>query len=130
MNDPARRPLVLACGALAGDLRAVLEASGLALHVEVEYLPANLHNRPDTIAPNLRPRLRAAVDAGRRVFVAYADCGTGGALDAVLREFPDVQRLPGAHCYEAFAGSEQFEALYHYSPRRSNRYVPQFPNRL
>jgi hypothetical protein len=112
MNDPARRPLVLACGALAGDLRAVLDASGLAVHVEVEYLPANLHNRPDTIAPMLGPRLRAAVDAGRRVFVAYADCGTGGALDALLREFPAVQRLPGAHCYEVFAGPEQFRALH------------------
>jgi hypothetical protein len=46
------------------------------------------------------------------VFVAYADCGTGGALDALLREYPGVQRLPGAHCYEVFAGSEEFAALH------------------
>lgn len=106
------RPLVLACGALAGDLRAVLGASGLEAHLDVEYLPANLHNRPDTIAPMLRPRLQAAVDAHRPVFVAYADCGTGGALDTLLGEFPGVQRLPGAHCYELFAGSDQFQALH------------------
>jgi hypothetical protein len=107
----ARRPLVLACGALAGDLRAVLAASGFDAHVDVQYLPANLHNRPDAIAPALRPRLAAAAGTGRPVFVAYADCGTGGRLDALLGEFPGVQRLPGAHCYEVFAGAAHFAAL-------------------
>jgi hypothetical protein len=107
-----RKPLVLACGALAGDLRAVLAADGLDARIEVEYLPANLHNRPDLIAPSLRPRLQAAVDEGRAVFVAYADCGTGGALDALLAEFPGTQRLAGAHCYELFAGPEAFGALH------------------
>jgi hypothetical protein len=106
-----RRPLVLACGALAADLRAVLAASGFTEQVDVEYLPANLHNRPERIAPALRPRLEAAVDADRPVFVAYADCGTGGALDALLAEFPGVERLPGAHCYEVFAGGERFAGL-------------------
>src|SRR5262249_18709221 len=105
------RPLVLACGALASDLRAVLRADGLDTHVEVEYLPANLHNRPALIVPALRARLVAATDAGRIVFVAYADCGTGGALDALLREYPGVERLPGAHCYELFAGTAAFAAL-------------------
>jgi hypothetical protein len=103
---------VLACGALAADLRAVLAADGLGEHVDVEYLPAKLHNRPDAIAPSLRPRVQAAVDAGRPVFVAYADCGTGGGLDALLGEFPGVRRLPGAHCYEVFAGAERFGALH------------------
>ena len=111
MEHSVQRPLVLACGALAADLRAVLAAGGFDAHVEVEYLPANLHNRPELIAPALRPRLLAAWDAGRPVFVAYADCGTGGGLDALLREFPGVQRLPGAHCYEVFVGAEQFAVL-------------------
>src|SRR5262249_25543415 len=79
--------------------------------VEVEYLPANLHNRPEQIAPGLRGRLQAARDAGRPAFVAYADCGTGGALDRLLAEFPGVERLPGAHCYEVFAGSVAFAAM-------------------
>lgn len=109
--DPLR-PLVLACGALAADLRAVLAAGGLGDRIDVEYLPANLHNRPELIAATLRPRLCAAADARRPVFVAYADCGTGGALDALLAEFPGVERLPGAHCYEVFAGSDGFDALH------------------
>jgi len=113
MSAATRRPLVLACAALAGDLRAVLSASSFDRHVDVEYLPANLHNRPELIVPSLRPRLEAAAVASRPVFVAYADCGTGGALDALLRDFPRVERLPGAHCYELFAGPEVFEALQH-----------------
>jgi hypothetical protein len=104
-------PLVLACGALATDLRAVLQADGLEGRVDVEYLPANLHNRPEQIAPRLRARLETATAAGRPVFVAYADCGTGGALDALLADFPGVARLPGAHCYEVFAGRTGFAAL-------------------
>ena len=112
MNNTPPRPLVLACGALASDLRAVLDASDLSAHLDVEYLPANLHNRPDEIVPALRPRLQNACDAGQSVFVAYADCGTGGGLDTLLEEFPRVQRLPGAHCYELFAGTERFAALH------------------
>jgi hypothetical protein len=111
MTTTRPAPLILACGALAADLRAVLDANGLGPHLEVEYLPANLHNRPDAIVPALRPRLVAACDAGRLVFVAYADCGTGGALDTLLCEFPGVRRLAGAHCYEMFAGSARFDAL-------------------
>ena len=105
------RPLVLACGALVADLRAVLSASGFGDHLDVQYLPARLHNRPEQIVPALRPLLEAARASGRPVLVAYADCGTGGHLDALLEEFPGVQRLPGAHCYEFFAGSCRFAEM-------------------
>jgi Protein of unknown function (DUF1638) len=113
---PAARPLVFACGALAGDLRAVLAAGGLTLRVEVVYLPAHLHNRPERLVPELGPRIADARRRGRPVFVAYADCGTGGQLDALLAKFPGVQRLPGAHCYEVFAGSGSMAALNEAEP--------------
>lgn len=105
-------PLVLACGALAADLRAVIDASGLSSTIEVQYLPANLHNRPEKIVPLLRPMLEQACARGRVVFVAYADCGTGGTLDLLLESFPGVNRLPGAHCYELFAGASLFKSLH------------------
>lgn len=105
-------PLVIACGALASELRAVLKAQGLAGAVQVTYLPANLHNRPERIVPELEPLLAAATAAGRQVFVAYADCGTGGGLDALLERHPGVTRLPGSHCYEFFSGSERFAAMH------------------
>ena len=108
------RPLVIACGALVSELRAVLVASGIEDSVEVRYLPANLHNRPEKIAPQVAELL--AQESDRRIFVAYADCGTGGHLDMVLEKYPKVQRLPGAHCYEFFAGTDAFMAAHDEEP--------------
>jgi Protein of unknown function (DUF1638) len=105
-------PLVLACGALASELRTVLKAQGLADAVDVVYLPANLHNRPERIVPELEPLLDAAAAQHRPVFIAYADCGTGGALDALLERHPGTTRLPGSHCYEFFSGAQQFAAMH------------------
>ncbi|MEK7292375.1 MAG: DUF1638 domain-containing protein [Actinomycetota bacterium] len=111
-ND--RRPLIIACGALATELREVLAHSGLSEIVEVRYLPANLHNRPEGIVPALQDHLDGR--GLRPTLVGYADCGTGGALDALLVKYPDVQRLPGAHCYEFFSGSELFAQLHDQEP--------------
>jgi len=111
------RTLVVACGALASELRAVLAADRIGPDlVEVRYLPAHLHNRPERIVPAVEPLLDEAEAAGRRAFVAYADCGTGGRLDAMLARHPGVERLPGAHCYEVFAGAELFAALHDEEP--------------
>jgi hypothetical protein len=109
------RPLVVACGALATELRSVLRANDLD-DIEVRYLSANLHNVPGQIVPTLRPILAEAARSGRPVFVGYADCGTGGLLDTLLAEFPGTMRLPGAHCYEMFAGSERFAAMHNAEP--------------
>jgi len=108
------RPLVIACGALASELRAVLARHGLDGQLDVRYLPANLHNRPERIAPAVDALLADAGD--RPVLVAYADCGTGGGLDAVLARHPDASRLPGPHCYEVFAGPEAFARLHDEEP--------------
>lgn len=108
------RPLIVACGALVSELRAVLERNGLSQSIEVKYLPANLHNRPEGIVPALDEVISSA--KGRRVFVGYADCGTGGELDRYLASHPDVARIPGAHCYEFFAGSERFAADHFAEP--------------
>ena len=113
---PADSPLIVACGALARELRAVLQATDLENAIEVVYLPANLHNTPDQIVPTLRPLISTAAAQNRPIFIGYSDCGTGGALDAMLAEFPSVQRLPGAHCYEMFAGAERFAALHDAAP--------------
>lgn len=106
------RPLVIACGALVAELRAVLKANGLSEQVDVRYLPANLHNRPDHIVPALRTLISEVDPLGeRQILVGYADCGTGGGLDALLAEMPRLRRLPGNHCYEFFSGTAVFEAM-------------------
>jgi len=94
------------------ELRAVLTANGLADEVEVRYLPANLHNRPERIVPALVALLDEHDPHGDRpVLIGYADCGTGGRLDALLAERSNLRRVPGNHCYEFFAGTPAFEAL-------------------
>ena len=103
---------MLACGALVRELRAVFEQEALTGTADIEYLPAPLHNRPDRIVPAIEERL-ATVDPDRPVFLGYADCGTGGLLDAWIDGSDrDVTRMPGAHCYEFFAGAERFAELH------------------
>jgi hypothetical protein len=101
--------LIIACGALARELTAVKTANGWQ-NVQVQCLPAELHNRPEKIPEAVREKIRAARGGFGRILVAYADCGTGGLLDRVLEE-EGVERLPGAHCYEFYAGSPDFAAL-------------------
>ena len=106
--DPSR-VLVIGCGALARELVAVIDQAGLA-NVDLTCLPATLHNRPGGIPAAVRAKIRAARPRYERIFIAYADCGTGGLLDAVLAE-EGVERLPGAHCYEFYAGAPAFAAI-------------------
>jgi hypothetical protein len=105
----AARVLVIACGALARELVALKNSNGWT-EVDVQCLPPELHNRPERIPGAVRAEIVAARERYPRIYVAYADCGTGGRLDAVLRE-EGVERLPGAHCYEFFATGRVFEAL-------------------
>lgn len=106
--------LLIACGALAREIVEIIRANGWD-HVFIQCLPAELHNRPERIPDAVRSKIRDARGNFERIFVAYADCGTGGLLDAVLEE-EGVERLPGAHCYEFFAGSEAFSALHEAEP--------------
>jgi hypothetical protein len=101
--------LLIACGALAREIAALRQANGWRT-LDVRCLPAELHNRPQHIAPAVRAAIHEYRERYAEIFVAYADCGTGGQLDAVLRE-EGVERLPGAHCYEFFATSQVFTQL-------------------
>ncbi|MEK9784776.1 MAG: DUF1638 domain-containing protein [Gammaproteobacteria bacterium] len=100
------RSLVIACGALAHEITALKRLNQWD-HLTIECLPASLHNRPEHIAPRVKEKIEAARGLYRSIFVAYADCGTGGLLDKALQG-EDIARLPGAHCYEFFWGSKAF----------------------
>lgn len=104
-----RKMLLLACGALAHELTAIVRQNRWT-HVRVRCLPPALHNRPDEIPAAVRRQIEESLGQFEQIFVAYGDCGTGGKLDAVLAEF-GVERLPGAHCYEFYSGSTEFTAL-------------------
>ena len=98
--------LVLACGALAHEIAAIIRASDLA-HIRLHCLPAILHNHPERIAP----AAEAALDAipHERAFLAYADCGTGGALAALCAR-RGIEMIRGPHCYAFYEGLEDFNA--------------------
>ncbi len=113
--DAARpRVLILACGALARELGVIIDRNGLA-GFDVECLPARLHSRPEQIPGAVDRHLRRVVGRYERIFVAYADCGTGGRLDEVLARY-GVERLTGAHCYQFYAGTDRFQALHEEEP--------------
>lgn len=107
MAPPADRVRLIACGALAREVLALGRLNGWP-HFDLACLPANLHNRPARIPAAVRARIQEARAEGfERIFVLYADCGTGGELDRVLAE-EGVGRLPGPHCYATFMGQGAF----------------------
>lgn len=108
------RTLVIACGALSHEIAALRRANGWH-HLVLQCLPADLHNRPERIPDAVRAQIHAAREGYARIFVAYADCGTGGRLDAVLAE-EGVERIPGPHCYAFFAGADLFARLSEAEP--------------
>lgn len=108
------RVAVLACGAIAREVLAVISLNGWT-HVDVRCLPARLHNTPGRIPDAVDAKLHELTGRYERVFVAYADCGTAGELDAVL-ERHGVERLPGAHCYGFFAGNDAWQAMHDEEP--------------
>lgn len=101
--------LVIACGAIAHEVVAICRMNHWD-HLRVQCLPADLHNEPQRIPAMVRELIEAERGNFDRIFVAYGDCGTGGALDEVLNGY-GIERLPGAHCYEFFAGRLQFETM-------------------
>lgn len=107
--------LVIACGALAGEIRNLVRLNDWG-HVALECLPARLHNHPDRITPAVERLLEEKAGRFQRVLIGYADCGTGGRLDALLEKWPQVRRLPGAHCYEFYATAPLFAELHQAEP--------------
>jgi len=104
----AEKVHVIGCGAIAREILAVCEANGLD-HIELSCLPAIWHNTPDKITPGIKAAIDKARLAGfNRIFVAYADCGTGGHLDRLCEE-EKVGRIAGPHCFSFFAGNADFE---------------------
>jgi len=102
------RVAVIACGALAREIRAVLALNGLD-HVTLKCLPAKLHNHPARIPDAVAKAIDDLKPDHDEIVVAYGDCGTGGQLDLVL-EAKGVARIAGPHCYSFLSGNAVFEA--------------------
>jgi hypothetical protein len=101
--------LVIACGALSHEIQQLKTLNGWS-HIKVQCLDAKLHNKPQLIPGKLRETISRFRDSYDNIFVAYADCGTAGAIDAVLEE-EGIERLPGAHCYSFYATEPAFDQM-------------------
>ncbi|MFT3973247.1 MAG: DUF1638 domain-containing protein [Amaricoccus sp.] len=113
MNDSAGprcldSVLVIACGALAREILALKRMNGWE-HLDLACLPAKLHLWPDRIPDAVAAAVEEARGRYGRVFVAYADCGTGGLLAARCAGL-GVEMLAGPHCYSFFEGNAAFAA--------------------
>ena len=102
------RVLLIACGALAREILAIKHASALD-HLDLQCLPAIFHNHPERIVPAVRDAVTKYCDDYAQIFVVYADCGTGGQLQAACDEL-GVKMIAGPHCYSFFEGNDAFAA--------------------
>lgn len=98
--------LILACGALAREIIALQKMNHWS-HVELQCLPAILHLYPDKITDEVRKAVAKNKSEYLKIFVAYADCGTGGLLEAACKEM-GVEMIKGPHCYSFFDGNDTF----------------------
>ncbi|WP_068111396.1 DUF1638 domain-containing protein [Tropicimonas marinistellae] len=107
-RNTASRVLVIGCGAIAREILA-LKAVNQWDHIALTCLPAILHNHPERITPAVEAAIekhRADFDS---IFVAYADCGTGGLLQQACERL-GVEMIAGPHCYSFFEGNAAFAA--------------------
>jgi hypothetical protein len=104
---------VIACGAIAQPCKEIVDRRGWP--VDVHPLPPLLHNRPELIAGEVQRLVGELGPAYGRVVVGYADCGTYGALDEVCARL-GLDRLPGLHCYDVYAGAERLQRFFDEQP--------------
>ncbi len=103
-HRPPRKPLaILACGALAREVREVVARRGW--NADLFTAPALDHLSPKKLVVDVDAKLGEIVPRYERVLVVYGDCGTGGALDRVLAKHGAV-RTGGPHCYEMLGGPD------------------------
>jgi hypothetical protein len=106
--------LVITCSAVAREVNNIKKLGAWA-QMDLQSITADLHVTPEKIPQAVADKIDKARDSYDHIFVAYGDCGTGGALDKVLEE-RGVSRLPGAHCYDFLAGEETYARLQDEEP--------------
>ncbi|MEM7290825.1 MAG: DUF1638 domain-containing protein, partial [Pseudomonadota bacterium] len=103
------RILLIACGALAREILDLKDANGWQ-HMDLTCLPAKYHLYPDKITEEVRKSVAKNREAYDEIFVVYADCGTGGLLEAACNDL-GVKMVAGPHCYSFFEGNDRFAEL-------------------
>ena len=100
---------VIAFGAIAQPIAEIVARHGWS--VDLHPLPPLLHNHPEQIAGEVEPLVVSLSASYDTVAIAYADCGTYGALDEVCSRY-GVRRLEGLHCYDVYGGADRMRAMF------------------
>jgi len=103
------RILLIACGALAREILELKKAN-LWDHMDLTCLPAKLHLYPEQITESVTAAVAKHRGSYDEIFVVYADCGTGGLLQAACDNM-GVKMVAGPHCYSFFEGNERFAGI-------------------
>ena len=98
--------LVVACGAIAREILAINEILSWD-NISIKCLPAIYHNYPEKIAPAVTEVVKNNKQKYQKIYVAYADCGTGGMLEKACKDL-GVEMIQGPHCYSFFEGNISF----------------------
>ena len=101
--------LIIGCGAIAHEINEIIKLNNWN-NVSLQCLNADLHNTPKKLPTKIKETIESNLKEYSKIFLAYADCGTGGLIDSMLKNY-DIERLEGAHCYEFYAGSRLFNDL-------------------
>ena len=95
--------LIIGCGAIAHEINEIIKLNNWN-NVSLQCLNADLHNTPKRLPAKIKETIESNLKDYSKIFLAYADCGTGGLIDSMLKNY-DIERLEGAHCYELYAGA-------------------------
>ena len=98
--------LVVACGAIAREILAINEILSWD-NISIKCLPAIYHNQPEKITPAVIDVVKNNKQKYQKIYVAYADCGTGGMLEKTCKDL-GVEMIQGPHCYSFFEGNISF----------------------
>lgn len=101
--------LLIACGALAREILDLKKANGWD-HMVLTCLPAIYHIQPQKIPDAVRAIVEREQDNYDKIFVVYADCGTGGLLQSICADL-GVEMIAGPHCYSFYEGNDRFSKL-------------------
>ena len=101
--------LIIGCGAIAHEVKEIIRLNNWD-NIRLQCLNADLHNTPKILPKKIKEAIDSNLNDYSKIFLAYADCGTGGLIDLILKDY-DIERLDGAHCYEFYSGSSVFKEL-------------------
>ena len=108
-NCEYKRVLIIACGALAREILALIELNNWK-HIALTCLPAKYHLYPAKIIIAVEDAVFKYSKDYDEIFIAYADCGTGGLLANKCNDL-GVKMIAGPHCYSFFEGNNKFANL-------------------